>query len=227
MMFMSVRCHFHFNDCKEECQRAARQQRFGSPLSVRCWVLEAEGRNVSPLLLPWDGLILLQVSDVLQPKASMRWEPCCVWQPTNTRALITPSAANLQFWKINIDDLVKQAAQERGRTNNNRLYQCRQLGSMHSLVLFWWDWSWIPVAHCLTSMSTVSKRIWDNKYGQILSVLPKWSCWCQGTFPDWRSGNKYLVQSWINVLCTEHEDWCSARLKYKNQIMWTNPSMSH
>lgn len=125
-----------------------------------------EGKNVSPLLLLWDGLILPQVPDVSQPQASMRWEPRCVWQPTNTRAFITPSVGKPAVWKINIDDLVKRAARERGRTNNDRLCQCRQPGSPFKggHVLLWWGWSCIPVAQSLTSIIYVSKRIWDSKH---------------------------------------------------------------
>lgn len=67
------------------------------------------------------------------PKASTRWKLCCVWQPTNTKAFIIPSVHKPAVWKINIDDLVKQAVQERGRTSKKRLCQYRQPGSVHSL----------------------------------------------------------------------------------------------
>lgn len=35
MTFMAVRCHFHFNDCKDESQRAA--EVWVTTHSVRCW----------------------------------------------------------------------------------------------------------------------------------------------------------------------------------------------
>jgi len=68
-----------------------------------------------------------------QPKVSTRWKLCSVWQPTNTKPFIVPPLQKPAVLKINIDDLVKQTVQERGRTSNNSLCRYRQPGSVHTL----------------------------------------------------------------------------------------------
>lgn len=137
MMFMSVRCHFHFNDCKEDCQRAARQQRFGSPLIVSdVGILQAGIHDWTCLLCSFPGMDWYCFRFLMFHNLRLQWGGnifvledilCCKHKGIHHTFTGQTCSLKDKYW------FDEASSPGEGETNNNRLYKCRQPGSMHGL----------------------------------------------------------------------------------------------